>query len=434
MSQALTPATPRPDSRPLAQRDTDLQWDPALDPRPEWRRALSSDRARTLRRQLRPVFAAGLGLVATAVLGGYLVDTADPADLPDTVPAVARLEAMLAAARGPDDISIQYRELADEMYGTSGDAVADASGSAAPFVYAGSAQQRVTAAQCLATAAWYEAGDDPVGQRAVMQVILNRVRHPIFPNSICGVVFQGSELATGCQFTFTCDGSLRRRQPPASQWSRALALGQRALSGDVDSSVFQATHYHADYVRPWWSSQLQQVAQVGSHIFYRWNGQQLLTSSSRSGQELFPTAPYAERDGPTAVELSAGTTPGAATAGAADSAAAPPAPAAEVAGRQVVRLAAGTPAGRWAVDALGQCSGRSACQVLGYRTAAEVLRNRARGVADVERPEFLFVRDAASGREMGLWDCARNPRPDASQCLPTDQGALRQLLRAGLAD
>ncbi|MCZ3110870.1 cell wall hydrolase, partial [Acinetobacter baumannii] len=66
------------------------------------------------------------------------------------------------------------------------------------------------AIDCMAAAVLYEAGDDAVGQRAVAQVVINRVRHPAFPKTICAVVFQGSDRATGCQFTFTCDGALVR--------------------------------------------------------------------------------------------------------------------------------------------------------------------------------------------------------------------------------
>ena len=77
------------------------------------------------------------------------------------------------------------------------------------------------ALECLASAVYYEAGNqDDDGERAVAQVVLNRVRHPAFPASVCGVVYEGSTRPTGCQFTFTCDGSLYR-QPDADGWRRA---------------------------------------------------------------------------------------------------------------------------------------------------------------------------------------------------------------------
>jgi len=420
------------DWEPVAGRYADDDWDSGR----SWKQALASERARTLRRKLQPVAVAALGLVATAAIGSFLSGNVDPSALRDPVPAAARLQAMLSENSGSNDFALKYLSLANEISGNPTEGSETLLGGAAPFVFSRGAEQRLTAAQCLATAAWYEAGDDPAGQRSVMQVILNRVRHPAFPSSVCGVVFQGSELSTGCQFTFTCDGSLTKRKPPAAQWSRAFALSQRALSGDVDSSVREATHYHADYVQPWWSSQLQQVSKVGPHIFYRWNGRGVkLSTSSRSGEEVLPAALFAgtRASSPEAAnsELSSVTSSTTTNAQFAAADAGQPAPASDIPGRQVVQLSPGSASGRWAVDALGRCGGRKSCQVVGYQAGHQVSRNR--GKVEVERPEFLFVRDGASGKDLALWDCAKVSRPDASQCLPADQAELRRLLRAGIA-
>jgi hypothetical protein len=143
---------------------------------------------------------------------------------------------------------------------------------ARPFVLRASAADRARAENCLAQAIYFEAGDQSdQGQAAVAQTVVNRVRHPDFPKSICGVVYQGASLTTGCQYSFTCDGSLRRK-PDAGGWSRALAGARRALSGYVEPSVGWATHYHADYVTPYWESRLIKLIQIGAHIFYRWPG------------------------------------------------------------------------------------------------------------------------------------------------------------------
>ena len=143
---------------------------------------------------------------------------------------------------------------------------------ASPFVFNGSKEARSQALECLASAVYYEAGNqDTDGERAVAQVVLNRVRHPAFPASVCGVVYQGSTRATGCQFTFTCDGSLGR-QPDADGWRRAYKVAESALSGYVYAPVGWATHYHADYVLPTWASSMAKNAIVGAHIFYRWAG------------------------------------------------------------------------------------------------------------------------------------------------------------------
>lgn len=131
---------------------------------------------------------------------------------------------------------------------------------------------QLSAVDCLTAAVYYEAASESAtGQRAVAQVILNRMRHPAYPNSVCGVVFQGSQRTTGCQFTFTCDGSLRRR-PSASGWLRARSVATAALAGYVEPAVGYATHYHTTYVVPYWSGSLTKLRTVGSHIFYRWSG------------------------------------------------------------------------------------------------------------------------------------------------------------------
>ena len=92
---------------------------------------------------------------------------------------------------------------------------------------------RLRAVECLTAAVYYEAAvESTAGQQAVAQVVLNRVRHPAYPRTVCGVVFQGQERATGCQFTFTCDGALRRT-PSAAGWARARRVAEEALAGKV---------------------------------------------------------------------------------------------------------------------------------------------------------------------------------------------------------
>ncbi|NJC05715.1 spore germination cell wall hydrolase CwlJ-like protein [Sphingomonas kaistensis] len=146
-------------------------------------------------------------------------------------------------------------------------------GAARPFEFAPiGTGAREMAEKCLAQAVYYEAGSESEeGQRAVAQVVLNRVRHAAFPNSVCGVVYQGSERTTGCQFTFTCDGSLAR-VPSRFGWERAMGIARRALAGEVYAPVGHATHYHANYVLPYWASSVAMVGQVGTHIFYSWKG------------------------------------------------------------------------------------------------------------------------------------------------------------------
>ena len=158
-----------------------------------------------------------------------------------------------------------------------------ASPAAAPFRFQGGPHDLARAVDCLASAQFYEAGDDAVGEQAVAQVVLNRVRHPAFPRTICGVVFQGQERSTGCQFTFTCDGALARTPSPAA-WQRARALARAALAGAVFRPVGLATHYHTDWVLPYWSSSLDKIARVGTHLFFRWQGASGMPLAFRAGQ------------------------------------------------------------------------------------------------------------------------------------------------------
>lgn len=150
-----------------------------------------------------------------------------------------------------------------------------------PFVLKASADDRRRALRCLTQAVYYEAALEPgLGQDAVAQVVLNRVRDPNYANSVCGVVFEGAERSTGCQFSFTCDGSLAQA-PVKWAWDRARIVAERALNGHVATHVGTATHYHADYVHPWWSPTLAKITQVGAHIFYRWKGVAGETASFR---------------------------------------------------------------------------------------------------------------------------------------------------------
>lgn len=175
----------------------------------------------------------------------------------------------------------------------SSPAVADATAAPAFVAQPRSADDAARALDCLTAAVYYEARSQALdGQRAVAQVVLNRVRDPAFPASVCGVVYQGSTRATGCQFSFTCDGSLDRPREPLA-WARASVIAADALGGAVYAPVGSATFYHANYVSPWWASSMTQVATIGAHIFYRWRGAMenaLAFRQSYAGAEPLPGA------------------------------------------------------------------------------------------------------------------------------------------------
>ncbi len=175
------------------------------------------------------------------------------------------------------------------------DMVTATGAAAAPFE--GGLDRSGRGLECLTAAVYYEARSEPAdGQRAVAQVVLNRVRHRAFPGSICGVVFQGSQRRTGCQFSFTCDGAMRRPRD-ASAWARAQAIAEAALAGQVYAPVGLATHFHTTAIRPWWAASMRHAITVGSHIFYRWPGRwgdPIAFRQSYAGAESGIVAPSGE--------------------------------------------------------------------------------------------------------------------------------------------
>ncbi len=288
----------------------------------ELRGAMSHLRARTTRTHAWMM--AGLGLVVFAgALGGFAVHEARSKELIRDRQAVlsraaaagfsdAELKALMAdagpgalriAARaeqagfadrwpegwsvdlsGPPELEIRPATADDAAKLNAAIPVATTYNPVAKQFVINDATERAQAMQCLTAAIYYEAANEPrMGKEAVAQVILNRTRHPNYPKSVCGVVFQGSERYTGCQFSFTCDGSMARA-PARRQWGESREVAERALSGVVMSGVGSATHYHANYVMPYWSPTLVKVAQYGLHIFYRPTGPALLNGRYGGGE------------------------------------------------------------------------------------------------------------------------------------------------------
>lgn len=127
-----------------------------------------------------------------------------------------------------------------------------------------------TELMCMAQAVYYESAHEPLaGQLAVAEVISNRVRDHRYPNSVCDVVYQGATRTTGCQFTFTCDGSLERKKPKGEAWERAQRIAAHVMMELHEERTGGATHYHATYVDPVWNAGLVKTDKIGLHIFYR---------------------------------------------------------------------------------------------------------------------------------------------------------------------
>ncbi len=122
---------------------------------------------------------------------------------------------------------------------------------------------------CLAEAVYYEArSESRSGQLAVADVVKNRVKSKHFPNSICGVVYEGAERPFACQFSFACDGSMEIA-PKNPAWQRSLDIAQLALTGFVPDLTKNSTHYHTVEINPKWAATLEYKATIGFHKFYR---------------------------------------------------------------------------------------------------------------------------------------------------------------------
>lgn len=184
--------------------------------------------------------------VSTPAFGsGPTLAVATPASLPTVLPAGAPTEAA-----------------ASELAAVSNGGLATAFRGRTPL-------DELRSLDCLAQAIYYEAASESEdGQRAVAQVVLNRVRHPAWPDSVCGVVYQGPmRPGGGCQFTFTCDGSLARA-PGGASWAQARRLAAEALAGRSFAGVGLSTHYHTHAVSPSWAPRLRRTTMIGAHRFY----------------------------------------------------------------------------------------------------------------------------------------------------------------------
>lgn len=308
---------------------------------------------------------------------------------------------------------------------------------ARPFVFAGSEVDLARAIDCLAAAQIYEAGDDAVGERAVAQVVLNRVRHPAFPKTVCAVVFQGQERRTGCQFTFTCDGALARTPSPAA-WERAREIARSALAGKVFPSVGYATHYHTNWVVPYWSDSLDKLTMVGTHLFFRWRGWWGTPPAFRRGSEsgepvIAQIARLSAAHQMMGMPMPGGLpllTPGAALAELAARATAPVGVDMQIKGLAGVRLVAiapgaksflvelarSTPADSWPTLAQTFCAGRTECRIMAWR-AGDAPAVLPLSDAQMDGMIFSYIHNADTGLQRALWNCTQTPRTVKSECM-----------------
>lgn len=293
---------------------------------------------------------------------------------------------------------------------------------ARPYFATGEPASIARADDCLAAAMLYEAGDDANGERAVAQVILNRLRHPAFPKTVCGVVFEGAERRTGCQFTFTCDGALARHHWSNSAWERARRLAIAALTGQVFAPVGYATHYHTDWVVPYWSESLDKITAVGAHLFFRWAGwwgtpPAFMRAVDSHEPTIAALAPFSPAHQPGGSLSDAALTP------------APPPPArpsALDADVFMVALDPALPPASYPAFAQASCGVRDYCKFLGWPRGVQIPASLPLDTRQIAALRFSYLRDHARGLDKYLWNCAQTPRDDPHQCmknqaLPTPQ-------------
>jgi spore germination cell wall hydrolase CwlJ-like protein len=296
---------------------------------------------------------------------------------------------------------------------------------AQPFVIGQSGSDADRAADCLAATIYYEAALESLeGQMAVAQVVLNRVRHPAFPKSVCSVVFQGSERRTGCQFSFTCDGSMARRKPSTEMWARTRGIATSMLAGGVYAPVGNATHYHADYVVPYWASSLEKLRVEGSHIFYRWAGgwgSSKAFVGKYAGREagLVAAKPVeAVALGINGLPLSDAPIVPLDAKIVAKSIATGATTAADIErGQYILRADPGLDPSQLPLLAQQACGERDYCKVLAWSDPKTMPKGFPIPVEQLSTMSFSYLRIKGQGFEKALWNCAVFPRPDKKHCI-----------------
>lgn len=303
---------------------------------------------------------------------------------------------------------------------------------ARPFHLRDTPDNLARATDCLAAALVYEAGDDPAGQRAVAQVVLNRVRHPAFPKTVCGVVFEGQDRTTGCQFTFSCDGALTRWSPSPALWTAARRIATAALTGTVYRPVGYATHYHTDWVVPYWQSSLDKIAAVHSHLFFRWAGWwgtppafNRQVSAEEPVIDKIAALSDAHRLGGALAAVSAATSEAATALASVDGSVPALVTDPDVGDTQAIMVAlpAGLSAESYPALAAKACGTRPRCKYLGWTDAKSVPRSGDPNPTQVAAMAFSYLRDQPAGLERTLWNCTLFPHTRPGGCMRRDPGA-----------
>lgn len=292
---------------------------------------------------------------------------------------------------------------------------------ARPFLFSGNSEARARAIDCLAVGVLYEAGDDTDGERAVAQVILNRVRHPAFPKSVCGVIFQGSERSTGCQFSFACDGAMSRWRPSPAAWTRAREVATAALNGSVYAKVGYATHYHTDWVVPYWSASLDKVTAVKTHLFFRWTGWWGTPAAFVRSVSGFEPG-IAALDGFSAAHSGAAVAnaevnPAEVDAATLNDGGEGPAATSIDPNSFLVTLDPKAAADSFPQVAAKACGTRDYCKLMAWTDKTRTPKALPLGQAQIATMAFSYLRDKARSYEKALWNCGQFKRASKGECM-----------------
>lgn len=361
-----------------------------------------------------------MGLVALATIAAivalWMVTPISPPVSARQLPTVQRV---LPPTILPPVEPIEYADIDPETAREMNAAVpfsTDRNPAARPFILKTPDLDRARAQDCLAAAMLYEAGSgDPEGQRAVAQVVINRMRHPAFPGTICGVVFQGQERSTGCQFTFTCDGALIGRPGPAV-WEDVRKRAGTMLDGAVYKPVGHSTHYHTDWVVPYWSSSLDKVVAVNTHLFFRWTGWWGTPGAFRGGhaspEPVIPKIAFLSEAHRTGAEAEA------LTADAIDIAALGLQPILQDgAGTFVMLFDKAFSANDFPALAGAVCADRPFCKLFAWSDRARLPTALPLTDAQTATTSFTYLRNRAGNFEKSLWNCAEHRRTNPAECM-----------------
>ncbi len=369
-----------------------------------------------------------VGISALAIVGPALV-VANP---PTIVHASKRVKLpagrVVPQAEVPEVEPVKFVDLSPEdarAFNATVPFSTDPNPAARPFRFAGGPEDLARATDCMAAGILYEAGDDTLGERAVAQVVLNRLRHPAFPKTVCGVVFEGQDRSTGCQFSFSCDGALTRWHPTDDAWRRAREVAAASLSGAVFKQVGYATHYHTDWVVPYWQSSLDKITAVNTHLFFRWSGWWGTPPAfGRHPETVEPVIAQlaelsdAHKTGAALAEADAALAEASIAIGFGPVTETTPAPAVPVDGDTIlVALPRNQTADGLTALAAQACEDKPFCRYMAWTDGSKAATSLPLAPAQTAALGFSYLRDRSSNYEKSLWNCRQFKRADPTQCM-----------------